>query len=44
MIQGVLDMMLLHPKKPNKNGFASKMFEAYWKGISAVSTERKGGQ
>ena len=44
MIQGVLDIMLLRPIKPNKNGFASKVFEAYWKGICAVPLDQRGAQ
>lgn len=44
MIQGVLDIMLLRPIHPNINGFASKVFEAYWNGICAVHPEQKGAQ
>ena len=44
MIQGALDIMLLRPIKPNKNGFALKVFGAYWNGICAVHPEQKGTQ
>ncbi len=44
MIQGVLDIMLLRQIKPNKNGFASEVFEVYWNGICGVHPEHEGVQ
>ncbi|MEL7656267.1 MAG: helix-turn-helix domain-containing protein [Bacillota bacterium] len=33
MIQGVMDGMLLYPKRPGENIFAVKVFDAYWDGL-----------
>ncbi len=35
MIQGVLDGMLLYPKRLGESGFAMEIFDAFWSGICA---------